>query len=296
MKKTTLLLLFLLSSVLLFGCARKTVQAPTEEPTDNEIRGMYQAALDKWAGTQTLLEIDHISIDRFVNDRLLMDELRNEKKYSNIFLDVGVYFDPKKVGDGESYANEYEVTKQVYDQVRMALRKSEYDWLRIKELTVYCKDLEGSTRNTDPLHPANDTLNVNLTSSLTMPQPEDELHVQTIAYEYVKAFNKEFFSDTSIYFPYGEVTLRRFGIRPDAGDLYIEIPIYSVGGTDDAEQTAFKNGLEGRSEELLNTIMADEKAVQYLCGHAVRTVTVAYYTPWETQGKFFYTYCYDLEL
>ena len=101
--------------------------------------------------------------------------------------------------------------------------------------------------------------------------------------------------DTSLNMPKGEVTLKRFGVRPESGELYAEIPVYRLPSSDEEEQTAFKAGLKTRSEELFALLSDDERAASWLREQGVETVTVAYQTAWETQGEFFYTYRYELE-
>lgn len=299
MKRQLSLFLFGISLLLLFGCvqadaSQQGVEEPTEVVlTDGELRAYYLETLDEWAESQTLMEIDHVSIDEFTVDTLLMDGYRDQKSYQNIFLEVGVSFDRAKVGDGSSYAAEYAVTSQVYEPIRVALKASEYGY-RINQLQVNCKDLEGNIRNTDGDDQSNNRREINTSSSYAAPQTDEEKHVQTIAYEFTAAFNKEYFKDTSYCFPYGEICLRRFGISPDSNELYIEIAVYVVGGADDTERADFKASLDERSNELVNAITGDEEAMQYLKDNGATSVNVAFYTPWEKQGNFFYTYSYNI--
>ncbi|MEA5038353.1 MAG: hypothetical protein VB086_00790 [Clostridiaceae bacterium] len=294
MKRRLSLFLCGMSLLLLFGCVPSPQGA--EEPadtvlTDEDLRACYLAALDEWVESQTLMEIDHISIEGFTVDPLLMDGYRNQKTYQNISLEVDVSFDRAKVGDGASYMAEYAVTQQVYEPVRKALKESEYGY-RINTLRVNCKDLEGNLRNTDGDDPSDNIREVNTSYSCAAPQTDEEMYVQTIAYDFTSAFNQEYFSDVSYYFPYGEIYLRRFGISPGSDELYIEIVIYTVGGADDTEQADFKASLEGRSADLADAITGDDAALQYLKDNGASAVTVAFYTPWEAQGNYFYTYSY----
>lgn len=71
---------------------------------------------------------------------------------------------------------------------------------------------------------------------------------------------------------------------------------YRAPQTDEAdkERAEFKTFLEERSEKLVNAVTEDKAAMQYLKDNGAASVTVAFYTPWEKQGDFFYTYSYDL--
>lgn len=299
MKKRLFPVLFCMSLCLLFGCAQsQDSQSNAKNPekaalADEELPACYLETLEAWAEQQALMEIDHVSIDEFTVDTLLMDGYRNQKSYQNISMEVGVSFDRTKMGGGAGDTPEYTVTGQVYDQVRAALKQNSYGF-RISNLIVNCIDLEGNIRSTDGDAPSDNRREINSSSGYAAPQTAEEMYVQTIAYDFTTAFNKEYFSDTSHYFPYGEICLRRFGITPGSDSLYIEIAVYVVGGTDDPERADFKASLDERSEELFNAITKDEKAMQYLKDNDAASVTVAFYTPWEKQGDFFYTYSYNL--
>ena len=203
-------------------------------------------------------------------------------------MEVDVSFDRAKVGDAE-----YTATRQVFEPIRKALTESEYGF-RIYTLRVNCKDLEGNLRYTDGDDPSDSRREIDTSYSYAAPQTDEEKHVQTIAYEFAAAFNKEYFEDTSFYFPYGEIYLRRFGISPGSDELSIEIAIYMVGGADDAEQAEFKASLDERSADLADAITGDDEAMQYIKDNGASSVTVAFYTPWEKQGNFFYTYSYNI--
>ena len=298
MRKTWLPVLLVL--LFLFGCGQQKVSKdgtaegdgaePTEEAlTEDELRARYQAALDGWAKEQTLLTLDHVAIDSLTVDSLLVDAPYNCKAVRNAALEVGVYFDPAKVGgDG---VPEYEITDQVFDAVYDAVYADGAAARRLRGLTVNCKDLDGGIRNPQSNLPGEHDFEAGPSERAGLPQSDGEKSAQTVAFDFAAAFNAEYFSDTTVCFPYGEIVLHRFGVAPGSDELFIGIDLFMTGGKDAA---AFKAGLEGRSRALFDALSADEQAAQYLKDCGAKTVVVSFYTPWEPQGSDFYTYAYEI--
>ncbi len=320
-KKICLLSLSLLMIITLAGCAGKPIEldpdkVPTREEIDAfretrteeeylrkmaEIRALIdatpyeevyeniEASLTEWADGQTLLPLDHATIE-FTRD-IIMNEGFNYLLFSDLHAVVGLYYDPYKI-DGP----EYEMVDEAFDQVVEALKETLYGSFKIYDVTVLYYDTAkygtgGSHRNDRKNSRPNTTYAEYVNDHL----PADELHIQTIAFNYVKAFNEAEFGDEENIPDVGAITMRRFGIKPDTDELYIEIPIYTLGKWGETKLAAFKSSLEGRSRELFELIVSDETVSKFLTDNKVSTVTVAFNTLWETKGEFYYTYSYPLE-
>ena len=263
-------------------------QAPTEE----ELFQSFQSALNDWAAGQTLAPLESVTLDLFSMDSLLMDGFFNQKAYRNVTLEVGVRYDPAQVGDGSGFAAELEVLTNVADQIQTAVNAGAYAG-RIKNLAIFCRDLNGTVQHSVG-EQTSETRDIDLAFSVPAPQSDGDLAARTIAYDDVAALNTEYFSGEGLYSPYGEAFLDRFGVEPGSDTLQIEIALTMAGGADEAAQAAFKAGLEGRAKALADRITADPEARQYLTDQAVRTVTVTFDTPWERQGRFYYTYSFEM--
>lgn len=307
MKKIIFILIFLLSIFLLAGCSGESeVNSLEEMPTSDELLEFYNThtkeesdermrevkllidktpyeeiyiilddSLQKWKETQSLLEIDHITTE-YSRDELLMNEQANEKMFSNIFLNVEIHYDPEKV-----IVSEQKIFDTIFDYVHEALRETPYSKkINELELSLY--------RNDDPRYI--DKVGISTTNYMAPPQPEEDLNIQTIVYNFVEEFNRKEFSDER-FSRHGNVTLKRFGIKSDTGELYMEIPIYEVDYSKDVE--VFKKSLEGRSNDLYDLIITNAEAVRYLEDNNVKAVTVSFYAPWDKQS--YHTYTYNLE-
>lgn len=253
----------------------REVMVRIDNTSYEEICNILDASLQEWKETQAPFEVNQITTE-YSRDELLMNAQANEKMFSNIFLNVGIHYDPEKV-----IGSEQELFDTIFDYIQNALMKTPYG-MKINELEL------SLYRNDAPRYIGK--VGFARIDSIDLPQPKEELHIQTIAYNFVEAFNRTEFSDER-FSRHGNATLNRFGIKSDTDELYIEIPIYEVDYNKDVE--ALKKSLKGRSNDLYDLIIANTEAASYLEDNNVKILTVAFYAPWDNQS--YHTYTYNLE-
>lgn len=255
----------------------KEISLIVDSTPDEEICKIYYDSLQKWRETQSLIEIDRVTAG-CSRDELLMNEQANEKQYNNISVNVEIYYKA-----GEISSSDHELFDSITDQVIGALNETPYGRFKINEFNL---DLYNSENN---FQKYNTSIGFLKPDSIPPAQTEGEFNIQTIAYNFVKEFNRREFSHER-FSRHGNVTLKRFGIKSDTDELYIEIPIYEADYSKDLD--AFIKSLEGRSNDLYDLIIANEDALSYLEDNNVKTVTVSFYTPWDPQK--YYSYSFDL--
>lgn len=315
LKKTLRIFSLLVFAVLLIGCSISEKKQPlkkmptmtelrefhdthTREEFDNRLReikplidqasiddykNIFQESLENWAKTQSPTEIDRVSVE-VSRDDLAMNEWANRKLYKNISVRAEIYYDPEQIAGDEA-----EVVEQIYEGVMDALREIPYGAYKINEMTIACYS---SINDIGRYGESNGTFGSGYEEKdekiWVAEQSPDELNIQTIAYEFVEAFNASKFSDEVYQFArHGNVSLTQFGMKPASDELYIEISIFSAPYDEDVN--LFGSSLEAKSLELFDLIMADEAAVKYLEKNEADKVVVKFYTPWVNQNHV-YTY------
>lgn len=251
------------------------IKALIDGTSDEELRANLRRALEDWAEGQTEPPISRVAVE-FYQDDLLMDEQRKQKAYQNMDLKVEVFYEAEQAN-----LTQDQIAQQIADPAFRALMRNYYGWARIRQVELTCYNMEhriqygasrGNTMSADFMIP---------------PQPEEELAIQRIVYYYIDDFNSQIpgvdWSGKPPLMEAPNVTLRHFGVKPDAGELYLEIPIYLYDTNMTVE--AFRQSLAGRSEELARWITGDAEAAQYLKDSGAETITVEFYTPWDAASK-----------
>lgn len=263
----------------------------------SEIRSTFEA----WAKTETMIAIDNVSIE-FSQDNLLMNELKCEKLFGNIFVETSIHYDGEKTKLPDPV-----FTDKLVEAVRSAIPTTPYG-LRVHTVNLTCFDAE-------QIATFKSAIPISATDMSMKPKADpSEFAAQTIAYDFVKAINTSeytneiFNQDRKIpasiadKIPNGEIpvpgqiALRKFGIVPDTSELYIEIPIYANPiYTDNAAQDeeAFLVSLKGRASELNSLLTADKTSAQFLSDNKAKTITVSFIPTNGKQSE--YTYKYDVK-
>lgn len=316
LKKTLRIFSLPFFTILLIGCSmsvknqplkkmptmtelREFYESHTQEEFDNRLReikplidqasiddyqNIFEESLEKWKTTQPPIEIDRVSVE-VSRDDLAMNEWANKKLYKNIYVRAGIYYNPEQIEGDEA-----EVVEQIYEGVMDALRETPYGAYKINEMTIACYS---SINDIGRYGESNCTFGSGYSEKddkiWVTEQPPDELNIQTIAYEFVEAFNASKFSDEVYQFArHGNVSLTQFGMKPATDELYIGISIFSAPIDEDVK--LFGSSLEAKSLELFDLIMADEAAVGYLEKNEAGKVVVKFYTPWVREQNHVYTY------
>lgn len=261
---------------LLIGCNR----VEQIKPTDSDVKGAvcqdYKELLENWAKTQSLLEIDRVSLE-CLEDSLLMKEDKNERDPNNVTLDISLYYDPKQIT-----GNEQTIIDQICEQLRMTLRSP-----RVREINVACYNSVDNIGR----YGINSMNFAIVDSSLKVEQSEEELKVQTIVYDFVSDWNDTETKNNNTGYPHELITLSHFGIKPETNELYIEIRVYSS----NLENTEFlKETMEEKSEELYRKIILDNVADTYLADNKMKQITVVFCTDGNMDDKY-YSFRFDIE-
>lgn len=245
-----------------------------------DVCASLRRSLEEWAEAQTSPAIDRVAIE-FSQDPLLMDEQRKQKAYQNMDLKVEIYYDAEQVG-----LTQEQIAQRIADPAMQVLRENPYGWARIKGIELTCYNLEHRIQY-------GTTSGNSMSPDFMVPvQPEEELKIQKMLYYSIEDWNSQIprteWSGKPPPVEAPNVTLRHFGIKPDTGELYMEIPIYLYDYNMSAEE--YWESLAGRSEELYRSISGDGEAAAYLKKSGVHTVTVEFYTPWAQENHAVYSY------
>lgn len=251
------------------------VKALLDGTSYEEFCAILQRTLEEWAEAQSAPPIGRVAV-AFSQDPLLMDEQKKQKAYQNMDLNVEIYYDVEQAG-----LTQQQIAQQIAEPALQALLGNYYGWARIRQVELSCYNMEhrlqyGTTRG-----------QVMLEDFMVPPQPEEELKIQGIIYRYIDDFNSQIpgvnWSGRPPPIEAANVTLRHFGLTPDTGELYMEIPIYLYDYN--MTEEAFRESLAGRSETLCGWITGDGESAQYLRDNGIDTVTVDFYTPWDGERE-----------
>ena len=252
------------------------LQALLDEATEEEVQQAVENSVKDWAEKQEWLDVEAVFVE-LAADPLMMDEQTGERLYANRTAQVEIQYSREK-GD----ATGLELQSLLLDQVAQAARGTPYGMFTLHTVQLACR------RSADGVEVYGGSIGVGRDNGAMAPcLPEEEQALQAAAYGWVQQWNAEEFSSER-FSHHGNVTLRRFGIRPSEGDLYAEIPIYEVDYAGDVE--AFRNSLGSRAESLYRQLTAEQPHVQYLQQNGVQQVTVLFETPWHPEGASVYTF------
>lgn len=250
-----------------------------DEMSDEDIHIKIEESISHWADRQSLLDLDDISIN--FAESLLLHEDKNQKLSNDIIVKVDVFYDVNNTPNPD-----YQLIYKIFDQIVEAVQGSTYGMFKVYSIEVNYFDTKDRSKQFNQL-------SEEFREITAGKQAEDEYHIQSLAYEFVREFNEDEYGDQK-YGPLPEITLKRFGLRRESDELYIEIPIYTLGDREDKEREIFTSSLEDKSQDLYNLLISDKSAMEYLRSKNVSTITISYSTPWEAKGNNYYTFSYDL--
>ena len=118
---------------------------------------------------------------------------------------------------------------------------------------------------------------VKIYEPISIEQTAEELETQKIVYDFVHEHNN--------------FSLKRFGVKDKAKELYIEIPIDYIDNKEDPSN-AVKN-LNSISDSLSDKIRSNTISKQYIQNNNVNMVTISFYVPWNDDQ--FVTFNHKLE-
>ena len=136
-------------------------------------------------------------------DPLMMDEQTGERLYANRTAQVEIQYSREK-GDTTGL----ELQSLLLDQVAQAARGTPYGMFTLHTVQLACR------RSADGVEVYGGSIGVGRDNGAMAPcLPEEEQALQAAAYGWVQQWNAEEFSSER-FSPHGNVTLRRFGLRP----------------------------------------------------------------------------------
>lgn len=248
-----------------------------------EIRRDFEIALKEWSENQDFMEIYNVQLDCDIDETFLKRDL-NQKAFQNIFLQIDLFHKPIEINQvAMDYADE------VYDSIRECLYRDTTYGNMIHQIDVY--RYAGENKNGGCVGSRQMILTYTGKQN-QVKQSKDELHAQTIAYDYVKELRqRNYFKDGGDEIPYGSPVLTRFGIDSVSQKLLIEIEMSTP---EKHHMNAFKESLENLGNELFELFMMDKKTKKYLEENTVSAVVVKIVTAAEN-NDFHYEYCREIQ-
>jgi len=244
----------------------------SKQPSD-EVYSRIGEALSAWANEQDIVKIE--SVEARFSKSLKMNESRNERWANYAVMDAKIVFEGTTPQD---------VT--VYDKLIDSVEK-------YFEGDVYARHMLGMMKLR--LCPAGTDIEVirerdYCTGGLTTTdfqnyiQPEDEYHVQTIAYDFAQSLDSEL-SQGGVPGPY--IILSHFGINEE-NELYIRMRVF----TQPEDPDAFIASLPDRAEELLGQITGDAKAAEWLDSQGAAKAVIVFAPSWAKEESI---YTFDMK-
>lgn len=241
------------------------------EVTEEELFQVLEGSLEDWAESQQLLDVERISLE-LTADPLLMDEQTGQRMYANRTAQVDLVFAGEKEAAAQS-----DLPSQIQQQLVQAVHNTLEGTFSLHTLSFSCRS------SADGLERYSGSVGLWRSGSPILPfLPQKEKAMQEAVFRWVQQWNQQEFSGDR-FNPHGNVTLRRFGLRPKESELYIEIPIYEVDYKKNVE--LFRNNLSSQAFSLFQVIEKEPSWVSYLQENGIHQVTILLETPWDPQGQ-----------
>ncbi len=287
---------------LMAGCQNSKSDAeltelPTKEEYEQALASMTQQEQDDYAQqivdfiAKTPEEDIYISIDDTLDsfksssqfgeissidatygmDNLLMQEGQNYKAVGNIDLSIDVYFASDVVDSVDEFISEL-------------MGDNLYANFKVGTIDVRFYD-----ENNVQHYEADQTRTNSAQRQTMVGRDEEEFALQTIAFDYVEAFNEAEFSGEG-FNPQGNVTLKRFGLLEGQNELYMEIPIYEANY--DSDVSEFVLSLGDKATELKDMIM--ESGSEYLSEKGISGIKIVFYTPWNYEDSEYIEHTFEI--
>ncbi|PID82306.1 MAG: hypothetical protein CSB16_01710 [Clostridiales bacterium] len=315
MKKVIFILIFVIVSLVFFGCNSdkenknsmptleelkeafgteeydeklKEIQKNIDDASYEDICSNIEKTLDEWVENQNLLEIEDTSIE-FSQDETMMNLGLNEKLYANIFVKIRVDYKSDK-----DIENERDLAYQAIEEIKQVMSKNIYCIFKVANKNSLCIGFY----NNNKLRYGWDTLDTNEVYStgkqnIKIETNLAEMNVQTIVYDFVKKWDKDVFdkADNPNYSDkYPNIFLKNFGLLEDDNSLYIGIIMFSAYFGESEEETL--EDLEDKSIEIKNLILENEEAKKFLKEKGVTKIKILFNTRWTKEN--FHSYEYDI--
>lgn len=185
-----------------------------------------------------------------IKDNLSIIRGKNNKSLFNLIFKIDITVDNSNMVGSAEYAAD--ILKQL----------SEFYWeysyfnLKAKKLYITAYDLNGNKINEREVDMITEQ------ESVFVNQPQDEMYVQTIAYNVSAGM--------------GNFMLQKFGVIAETKELYIEYYLEDNYFTDNYDMEAAKKDLENIAVKLNGNILSDEKAVDFVTSNNVEVITISF--------------------
>ena len=241
----------------------RQVKKLLDETSQVEINEIIEESLNQWAKEQTLVEIDHVSIE-FTRDALLMNPESDQRAYQNLRLKVGVYYDPAPLA-----GTEQKVVDEIFNQVPQALKSTPYGRFQIHTIDLACY-------STGDVERYSTSIGAGTPSDIWVGDvPAQEQQLQTLAYEFIKEYNDTEFGQAATG-NHATLVLKRYGIAPGSRELKVEVSGFLQ---DTKDVAAFQSSVEGKTQALYEKLIAEPSSVESLEKSQVETITISYDAP-----------------
>lgn len=215
----------------------------------DECEDMLSEQISTFCESDGVAEFVEVNLSK---DTLSLVERKNKKPVENLQVEIKVEILPSNDPDFEAV----NISREFFSRLNAFLRTIPYTAFLSKEVSILA-----SYDGIDPLNSLKNSISY-VSPIAFIEQPEEELAVQTVAYNFSKQ-NRDFF-------------LLKFGAIPETGELYIEYYVTDDFLLDKKVKSDRQAALQQIYQEVKEKILDEEATEQYLRENNLTSLTVSF--------------------
>lgn len=215
----------------------------------DECEDMLSEQISTFCESDGVAEFVEVNLSK---DTLSLVERKNKKPVENLQVEIKVEILPSNDPDFEAV----NISREFFSRLNAFLRTIPYTAFLSKEVSILA-----SYDGIDPLNSFKNSISY-VSPIAFIEQPEEELAVQTVAYNFSKQ-NRDF-------------SLLKFGAIPETGELYIEYYVTDDFLLDKKVKSDRQAALQQIYQEVKEKILDEEATEQYLRENNLTSLTVSF--------------------
>lgn len=215
----------------------------------DECEDMLSEQISTFCESDGVAEFVEVNLSK---DTLSLVERKNKKPVENLQVEIKVEILPSNDPDFEAV----NISREFFSRLNAFLRTIPYTAFLSKEVSILA-----SYDGIDPLNSFKNSISY-VSPIAFIEQPEEELAVQTVAYNFSKQ-NRDF-------------SLLKFGTIPETGELYIEYYVTDDFLLDKKVKSDRQAALQQIYQEVKEKILDEEATEQYLRENNLTSLTVSF--------------------
>ncbi|GEM_PF-6218158 len=235
-----------------------------EQPTD-ELVAIIEKSVINYIETQELVPIESYELSVIVDD-LLVIESKNQRQFNTVIVDLKLRYNNTTI-----YQEDIQIIGLEFaDAMSAELLENVHFFYKCSDFKMKFYD-----QHKTPTFSFNSNFNV-FNTPMYAEQSELEYKVQSFIFDFVKKMNEVYPPD-----PFNgpdPVVLKRFGVKQDSNDLFVEILVYNK--IKDKKVQEHIDLLAKEAKSLFEQITQSKIGSDFIKETDAKAITISFYTPW----------------